>query len=120
MDLVEQQTLGLEPSAEAFQAIRGQLAELTQLPDDADVPRVIEATYRTLAQAPSLARVATLEDALAVTDRPNVPGTGRAHRPNWSLALPATLEQLERSRLARAVASALARPSASNHPERGS
>ena len=37
--------------------------------------------------------LASLEDALAVQERPNVPGT-TAEFPNWRLALPATLEQI--------------------------
>jgi 4-alpha-glucanotransferase len=36
---------------------------------------------------------ATLEDALEVPDRPNVPGTVD-QRPNWSLPLPVPLDDL--------------------------
>jgi 4-alpha-glucanotransferase len=49
---------------------------------------------------------ATLEDALAVPERPNLPGT-TTEWPNWSLALPASLEELERHPLPRAIAGAL-------------
>jgi 4-alpha-glucanotransferase len=49
---------------------------------------------------------ATLDDALAVRERPNVPGTS-LERPNWSIALPLPLETLETAPLARRIAAAL-------------
>jgi 4-alpha-glucanotransferase len=36
---------------------------------------------------------ATLEDALGVAERPNLPGTVAPQRDNWSLALPLPLEE---------------------------
>jgi len=51
--------------------------------------------------------VATLEDALRLRRRTNLPGTGRAHRDNWSHALPATLEELERRPSVRGLARAI-------------
>jgi 4-alpha-glucanotransferase len=51
--------------------------------------------------------VATLEDALNVRRRPNLPGTGRQQRDNWSRALPASVEQIERRRGVRRVARAI-------------
>jgi 4-alpha-glucanotransferase len=41
-----------------------------------------------------------------VSERPNLPGT-TTERPNWSLALPASLEELEAHPLPRAIAGAL-------------
>jgi 4-alpha-glucanotransferase len=38
--------------------------------------------------------VATLDDALGVEERPNIPGT-TVERPNWSLALPLPIEALD-------------------------
>ncbi len=108
-DLTAQRKIGLEPDAEAMHRLRARLAALTGVADDADSHRVIESTYRALADAPSLIVAATLEDALAVEDRPNVPGTRSDQRLNWSLALPAPLETLETSRLARRVADVLGR-----------
>jgi 4-alpha-glucanotransferase len=67
---------------------------------------VIEATYAALAEAPCTLRAAALDDALAVEERPNMPGT--IHQwPNWCLALPASLEQIEQSALAAAIAARL-------------
>jgi hypothetical protein len=69
---------------------------------------VIVNTYRLLAQAPSMILTATLDDAAVVEERPNVPGTVE-ERPNWSIALPVPLEDLEESPTAAAVAEALRR-----------
>jgi 4-alpha-glucanotransferase len=73
---------------------------------DAPLPEVIEATYETLAQAPCDLLTAALDDALAVEERPNMPGT-IDQWPNWCLALPAPLEQIEKSHLANAIAHGL-------------
>jgi 4-alpha-glucanotransferase len=53
---------------------------------------VIVAAHRLLAEATSMVVTASLEDALGVTERPNMPGTTDAW-PNWSLALPVPLER---------------------------
>jgi 4-alpha-glucanotransferase len=50
---------------------------------------------------------ATLEDALAVAERPNMPGTVDEW-PNWSIALPAPLEAIEQAPLPRAISRTLA------------
>ena len=68
---------------------------------------VVETVHARLAEAPSLLVTATLDDALAVLERPNVPGT-TSERPNWSLALPLPLEALEQAPLPRRIASVLA------------
>jgi 4-alpha-glucanotransferase len=49
---------------------------------------------------------ATLEDALGVEERPNMPGT-TTERPNWSVALPLPLEDVEEHPTALAIASVL-------------
>jgi 4-alpha-glucanotransferase len=51
------------------------------------------ALHAFLASTPTMLVAATLEDALEVRDRPNVPGT-ITERPNWSLPLPVPLEEL--------------------------
>jgi 4-alpha-glucanotransferase len=65
---------------------------------------VITRTYELLAQAPSAIVTATLEDALAVQERPNIPGTTET---SWSRGLPESLETLESAPLARAIAERL-------------
>ena len=59
------------------------------------MPRdAILAAHRLLARAPSHLVSVTLEDAVAETERPNMPGAD-GRRSNWSLALPVPLEVLE-------------------------
>ena len=90
------------------QKLRRHYGHLVGLPAEAAVECVIEATYRLLAHAPSAILLATLEDALAVTERPNMPGT-TSQWPNWRLALPGGLEALETAELPRRIAKALRR-----------
>jgi len=72
------------------------------------VGEVVRRAYQALSSAPSLLASGTLEDALEVRERPNQPGT-TDEWPNWSLALPLPLEDIERDAGVRAVADALAR-----------
>jgi 4-alpha-glucanotransferase len=107
-DLAEQHDLGLDPNEEGSRAIRDKLADWSGSPADADPADVIVNTYRLLAEAPSMILTATLDDAAVVEERPNVPGTIDV-RPNWSIALPVPLEDLEKSPTAEAIADALRR-----------
>jgi 4-alpha-glucanotransferase len=108
-DLKDQEQTGLEANEEGSEAHRTRLQELTGLDDGASVADVVLATYRRLARAPSRIRVASLEDALRVEERPNVPGT-TVERPNWCLALPLAIEELPADPLVCAVASTLQDP----------
>jgi 4-alpha-glucanotransferase len=92
-----------------LQEIRDRLARMTNLDGDAPVAVVIEHAHRSLATAPSAILTATLDDALAVTERPNMPQTV-TEWPNWSIALPLPLEEIESASLARSIAVALHRP----------
>jgi len=51
---------------------------------------------------------ATLDDAMAVGERPNMPAT-TDEWPNWSIPLPRPIESLEREDLPRRIARALRR-----------
>ena len=73
------------------------------------VVEVIERAYRLLGRSSCDLVSATLEDALAVEERPNMPGTVDQW-PNWSMALPEPLEVLEQAALPSAVAAALDAP----------
>ena len=99
-DLKAQRELGLEPNEEGTLKIAERLSAMTGITDETPVEEVITRTYELLAQAPSAIVTATLEDALAVEQRPNIPGTTET---SWSLALPESLETLETSPLARAI-----------------
>jgi 4-alpha-glucanotransferase len=93
----------------------GMLALRQKLGAGPDAESVVAATYRALAHAPSRLLLATLDDALAVEERPNFPGAPPDF-PNWSLALPATIEELEAKELPRRIAAAL---NARQPPETG-
>jgi len=108
-DLNEQRRLALKPNEEGLQEIHHRLCTMTRLKKKAPAAEVVERTYRLLGTAPSRLLMATLDDALTVEERPNLPGT-TSERPNWALALPLPLERLETNPLPRKIASALRRP----------
>ncbi len=108
-DLATQRALGLNPNEDGLDRIRGRLAAMTGLSSRAPIDEVVERTHQLLAESPSMIVSATLDDALAVEERPNMPATKNDRWPNWSLALPESQENLERSRLALTIASALKR-----------
>jgi 4-alpha-glucanotransferase len=107
-DLAELRAVGVRTNAEGTRHMRDRLAAMAGLAEGAEAPEVIVRTHQLLAEAPSVLVTATLEDALAVTERPNIPGT-TTERPNWSLGLPVPLETIQAHPLPRAVAAALAR-----------
>jgi 4-alpha-glucanotransferase len=93
-DLVEQQSLALEPSVAGDAHMRERLRKAAAVSAQASVDEVIEGVHRGLAAARSMVLAPTLDDALAVPERPNMPNTTGVQRPNWSLALPVPIEQL--------------------------
>ena len=86
-DLPIQHELGLQPNAEGLRGFVHS-SRMTNLPEDAAVHEVIVRAYQLLAEAPSAILTATLEDALAVEERPNIQlrrpsgRTGRSHCPH--------------------------------------
>ncbi len=108
IDLQVQQDLGLQVNEAGEKERREMLKTLTGLPEDAEVDRVIEKTYERLSEAPSAIVMASLEDACASVERPNIPGAFDPY-PNWSVALPLSLEELESAPLAESVARILHR-----------
>lgn len=108
-DLRMQQDLDLQPNVEGTVATRNRLRDRLGLTDDAPVDEVILRAYELLARAPSCLLVPTLEDSIAVEERPNQPGSSD-ERPNWSLALPLPLEELLEHPLPSRVAQVLERP----------
>jgi 4-alpha-glucanotransferase len=107
-DLRIQRQLGLRPNEEGLREITERLRAMTGLPEEAEVREVILRAHQLLAEAPSAVVTATLEDALAVEERPNMPST-TTEWPNWSLALPTSLENLQTLAFTRAVADTLRR-----------
>ena len=66
---------------------------------------VVVDVYRALAAAPSAVVVVTIEDALGVERRPNMPGT--SDPANWSRALPVLVEAMAEHRTSKRVADAM-------------
>jgi len=105
-DLEDQRRIGKTVSESGATWFKSQLERVTGFGPDADLDRVTVATHRALADAPSVVVAGTLDDALEVKERPNMPGTVDEW-PNWSLALPKPLDEIEDDPIVLAVAAAL-------------
>lgn len=86
--------------------LRHRLLDWTGSDGQADAGEVIVRAYDDLAASPCMLLVAGLEDALAVSERPNMPGTVDEW-PNWKRPLPVPLDRLEDMALPAEVASRL-------------
>lgn len=104
-DLQAQREIGTEPNEQSFAALAHKLAETASGEEPSEV---IAGVYGDLAGSPCYLLTATLDDVLSVEERPNMPGTTDAW-PNWCLALPAPLEDLEKTPLAARLADLLRR-----------
>ncbi|MGH9077448.1 MAG: 4-alpha-glucanotransferase [Acidimicrobiales bacterium] len=107
-DLEAQRALGLAPNEEGSAAMRQRLEQWAGTSAGAGVEVAVERAYALLATAPCAVLSATLEDACGVAERPNMPGT-TGEWPNWSLALPRPLEDIEDLPSALAIAAHLER-----------
>jgi 4-alpha-glucanotransferase len=104
-DEAAQRQIGL-PHNEEMPRLRARLGEILGLPPDTPAEEAIEKAYEILGRARSRLVTATLEDAQAARERPNMPGT--IHEwPNWSLALPQDLETMQAAELPRRIAQRL-------------
>jgi len=86
--------------------LREKLVSMTRLPDATQPVDVAVAAYTALARGRPRIVLASLEDALGVSERPNVPGT-TTEFPNWRLALPRSLEEIEAAKGIRRIAEAM-------------
>ena len=102
-DMLAQRAAGLPRNEEGSASFRRRIKEWTGTRDGMAMSQVIQATYASLGQAQCALLSAALDDALEVEERPNMPGT-IDQWPNWCLALPAPLEQVEQSPLAATIA----------------
>jgi len=107
-DLRTQKRLGLEPPEASWGAVRARLRTGLGLGEAAPVDEVVAAVYGSLARAPSMVIAATLDDALGVEERANMPGT-TTQWPNWCIALPGSLEALQGDPRPRRLAEVLRR-----------
>ena len=98
---------GVWTGSDAPPPMLDRLVAASGAPPNAAISDVVVSTYAALAEAPSMIVLATLEDALGVTERPNLPGT-TVERPNWSVPLPLPIEQIEHDDTVAAVAASLA------------
>ena len=110
MDLETQRHLGLNPDASANERFREKIHQTSNLDADADVTLAITNTFEQLAQAPSAIVMASMEDASVTHERPNMPAAGGKY-PNWCLALPLPLENIEPSEIPLRLATILNRRS---------
>ena len=86
--------------------LREKLVNMTHLPDATSPVAVAVAAYTTLARGRPRIVLVSLEDALGVAERPNVPGT-TTEFPNWRLALPVTREDIEAANGVNRIADAM-------------
>ena len=107
-DLDVQKELGLSPNEAGTREIRRRVQRMTRTSASAPPSEVVARVHEALARAPSRLLTATLDDAMAVEERPNMPATNDEW-PNWRLALPEPIETLKRSRLAKRIGRALNR-----------
>lgn len=114
-DLAAQKSAGTSPNEDGERRVRERLKGAAEVEDGAPVPDVVVGAYRALSRAPSRVLVATLDDALGVEERPNMPGTVDEW-PNWSIALPKPIEELESDPGVAAVAGALGEARSPAHP----
>jgi 4-alpha-glucanotransferase len=105
-DIQVQRDLGLQPNEEGAAAMHDRLEQWTGAVPGAPLEQVITATYDLLGEAPCRVLTVALDDVAGVAERPNMPGTVDQW-PNWSIALPQPLEDLEESALSQAVAAAV-------------
>jgi 4-alpha-glucanotransferase len=99
---------GICSGADAPEEMRHNLEHLVGPVAGQPVEEVAVAVHRHLGRSPAALAVATMEDVLGVAERPNVPGTTDADRPNWSVALPVPLDDLDGHSGARRTLGALA------------
>ncbi|HEX2041228.1 MAG TPA: 4-alpha-glucanotransferase [Acidimicrobiales bacterium] len=92
-DLQHQRDADMAPNEGGEAALREKLGRLCGLERDAPPEEAVIGAYAALSRAPSLLLAASLDDALAVEERPNMPGTVDEW-PNWSIALPVPLERI--------------------------
>jgi 4-alpha-glucanotransferase len=102
-DRDDQRRWGFEPAPD--DDVRRRLERHARIDEGAPVADAVRGAYAALADAPSRIAVVSLEDALLVPLRPNLPGS--IERPNWCHPLPVALEDLPQSELLADVARVL-------------
>ncbi|HET9058682.1 MAG TPA: 4-alpha-glucanotransferase [Acidimicrobiales bacterium] len=107
-DVAAAQSIGLPVNEEGCASMKRRLEEWGGSDGSSSLQDVVVRAYESLAKAPCSLLAATLDDALLVEERPNMPSTVDQW-PNWRLGLPAPLEEVETNEVAAAIARALNR-----------
>lgn len=115
-DFESQRKFGLKPDEKAQNQFRQQIIETSGVPSEGTVQDAITQTLGRLADSPAAVVMAELEAACAVNERPNMPSSGGKY-PNWSLALPITIEELETAKLPQQLAAILNRRLKTENPK---
>jgi 4-alpha-glucanotransferase len=92
-DLVVKRQLGLDPGESDEERVNARKALSAAIGRDDNSSFEFSTVAKYLASTPSRLLVVTLEDALAIAEQPNVPGTIHEY-PNWRQRLPEALEDL--------------------------
>ncbi len=108
-DVEAQKRIGMQPNEEGQAQWQRKLREMVEDIPHPTVADVVVRAYESLATAPSRILTASVEDALGVEERPNMPATLNDQWPNWSLALPLGAEEIRENELAVKVARAVSR-----------
>jgi 4-alpha-glucanotransferase len=102
----------VEPDADAEGRAKAALLDRLEgegvlAPGERAVGQIADALHGLLARTPCMLVAASLDDAVLAVERPNLPGTTGAQRPNWSRPLPLQLEDLLADPRVRALAGRL-------------
>jgi 4-alpha-glucanotransferase len=102
-DLRRAKAAGAEQNEDGLRALHDKLVQLAGVAPGAQPDELVREVHAALATAPSRVLLASLDDALAVEERPNIPGAAEDW-PNWSVALPLPLEDFGDLELPRQIA----------------
>lgn len=105
-DVAARLELGVPTNEAAEASLRAKVKRWAGCEDDLTAGEAVARVYQLLSEAPCALVTATVDDALAVEERPNMPGT-LDQWPNWRIALPRPLEEIEGCPLAESIAQAL-------------
>jgi 4-alpha-glucanotransferase len=108
-DLELQRRSGLDPDKAAAEKLRQKMAQISGIDRRGDLETAAVRTFEQLAVAPSVIVMATMEAACLASERPNMPGAAEGTYPNWSLALPFSLEEIETAQFPRRLGEILSR-----------
>lgn len=105
-DAADLKRIGKQADFGSLERARRELCEMAQIDpnkpleeiSEAELHRAIIERYRVVRTAPSLIVLVSLDDAAAVRERPNMPGTTDAY-PNWKFAMPRPVEDIMTSEL---------------------